>query len=98
MKYYICRRGKPDFVCNADSAADAIVLFWMAEKETPKASYRIHEGRRRKSRVFSSAVAYWRLSVSMRSALTAVLRETTSEEQFNEFCETVITVADLLGE
>ncbi len=97
MKVYICRRGKSDFVVNAPTIADAIICYWMATKETPRASYRIHHGRRRRSRVVSSAVAFWRLEARLQGPLYDVLQETTTDSQFNEFCEIAVQAASLLG-
>lgn len=97
MKVYLCRRGRPDFVVDAPTVADAIIAYWMASGETPKASYRIHFGRRRKTRVVSSAIAYWALGQNMRSALYEVLEETATEKQFHSFCEHAVTAAELLG-
>lgn len=97
MKLYITRRGKSDFIVDAPTVADAIVSYWIATGETPKPSYRVHEGRRRKTRVVSSAVAYWALEPDMRSALSAVIRETATQSQIDQFNDTVITAADLLG-
>jgi hypothetical protein len=97
MKVYITRRGQADFVVDAPTIADAIVSFWFASKETPKASYRIHSGRRRKTRVVSSAIAYWRLDEDMRSSLYNVLEENATERQFTNFCEHAVTAGSLLG-
>ena len=97
MKVYITRRGKTDFVVDADTIGDAIVSYWYATKEMPKPSYRVHSGRRRKSRVVSSAVAYWRLDSDMRSSLYDVLEATTTDSQFENFCEHAVTAGTLLG-
>lgn len=97
MKVYITRRGRPDFICDCPTIADGIVTYWKATAETPKASYRIHEGRRRRSRVVSAAVAYWSLGADMRTLLSAVIRETATQSQIDTFNETVITAAELLG-
>ena len=97
MKLYITRRGQPDFVVECDSIADGIVRYWFATGATPKPTYRVHFGRRRTSRVVSSAICYWYLAAAMRGPLYAVLEETTSESQFSEFCETAIEAANLLG-
>jgi hypothetical protein len=97
MKVYICRRGKPDFVCHADTVADAIICLWLVTRELPKASYRVHFGRRRQSRTVSSAVAYWRLDDEMRSRLYDVLESTSTETQFGDFCEIAVQAALLLG-
>jgi hypothetical protein len=98
MKVYLLRRGKPDFVCHAPTIAAAIICYWFATKELPKPSYRVHFGRRRQSRVVSSAVAYWRLDDDMRSKLYDVLEANSTEKQFNEFCELTIQAAELLGQ
>jgi len=97
MKIYVCRRGKSDFVCHADTIADAIICYWLATKETPKASYRVHFGRRRQAKTISSAVAFWRLSVAMRSALCDVLKERSTADVYMTFCEQVLEVSRLLG-
>jgi len=97
MKVYIVRRGHPDFAVDAPTIADAIVIYWMTTKETPKASYRVHHGRRRQSKNISSAVAYWRLDAKLKSRLFAVLEETATEKQFTKFCDTAVQAASLLG-
>ena len=97
MKYYICRRGKPDFVCQAPTMADAIVTYWLVTKELPKPHYRIHEGRRRQSKVITSAAAYWHLNVDMQTALADVMEETLPEKQYTEFCEQVVNIGRILG-
>jgi len=91
------RRGKPDFVCHAPTIADAIICYWFATGATPKPSYRVHFGRRRKAKVVSAAIAYWSLRSDMRSSLCQVIKETTTPQQFNEFCEITIQAAELLG-
>ena len=96
MKHYIQRTGQPDFVCIARTAADALILLWLATGEIPQASYRVHQGRKRKSRVVSSAVAYWRLNVEMQAALIDVLEETLPEKQYTEFCEQVVNIGRIL--
>ena len=97
MKHYICRRGKPDFVCQAATVADAIILLWFAEREMPRASYRVHQGRRRKARTISSAVTFWRIRTDLREPLFDVLQEVCSKAQFSEFCTHAVTAASLLG-
>lgn len=97
MKVYITRRGRPDFVVDAPTIADAIIAYWLATGETPKPSYRVHFGRRRKSRIVSSAIAYWALESDMRSVLSQVIRETATQSQIDQFNETVIITAELLG-
>ena len=97
MKLYICCRGKSDFVVDAPTIAAGIVSYWMTTGETPRPEYRVHFGRRWKSRVVSSAVAYWALESDMRSALSAVIRETATQSQIDQFNENVITAAELLG-
>ena len=97
MKVYICRRGKPDFVCQADNIADAIVMLWTITSELPQASYRVHFGRRRKSRVVSSAVAYWQLNAGMKRALYDVLESNSTESQFTDFCNNAVEAGSLLG-
>ena len=92
MKFYICRRGKPDFVCQAPTVADAIEKLWYVTQELPKASYRIHQGMRRQSKVVSSAVAFWRLNAGMQEALVDVLKVSTSEDRFVEFCQNVVRI------
>ena len=96
MKFYICRRGKPDFVCQAPTMADSIVIFWLATLETPKPNYRIHEGVKRKSRVVSSALAYWLLSIDMQTALADVMEATLPEKQYSEFCEQAVNIGRIL--
>jgi len=90
MKVYITRAGRSDFVCQAATVADAIMLLWWVERETPLARYRIHHGQRKQTRVVSSAVVFWRLSVRFQDLLTAVMRETISRKQFNHFCENIL--------
>jgi hypothetical protein len=97
MKIYICRRGRPDFVCHADTVGDAIVMLWMTTKETPRASYRVHFGRRRQAKTISAAVAYWRLSARLRGPLYDVLEETATDSQFTEFCDIAVQAGSLLG-
>jgi len=97
MKVYICRRGRPDFICQSPTVADAIITYWLATGETPKASYRVHHGRKRQARRVSSAIAYWRLGDVMRSRLYDVLQETATDSQFNEFCEIAVQAGSLLG-
>ena len=97
MKTYIIRRGQPDFVTDAKTIADSIIALWMTTGETPKASYRVHHGRRRQARTVSSAVAYWRLSASLQGPLYAVLEENSTDKQFTEFCDTAVQAAALLG-
>ena len=97
MKHYITRAGKPDFVCQAPTVADAIILFWMVEREIPAASYRVHQGKRRKARTVSSAVCFWRIHSDLRSPLYDVLRETSTEAAFTEFCEITVTIGLILG-
>ena len=97
MKHYICRPEKPDFVCNARTVADAIVLFWFAEREMPEASYRVHQGRRRKARTVSSAVTFWRIHTDLREPLYDILQEVSSKKQFDDFCTNVTTIGKLLG-
>ena len=96
MKFYICRRGKPDFVCQAPTMADSIVIFWLATLETPKPNYRIHQGRRRQSKVITSAAAYWRLSIELQTALADVLEATLPEQTYSEFCEQAVAIGRLL--
>ena len=96
MKFYICRRGKPDFVCQAPTMADSIITLWLITKELPKPNYRIHEGVKRKSRVVSSALAYWHLNVEMQAALADVLEATLPEKQYTEFCEQVVNIGRIL--
>jgi hypothetical protein len=57
----------------------------------------VHFGRRRQSRVVSSAIAYWQLSVEMRSALVAVIEEQSTPQQYRDYCEIIITAGHLLG-
>jgi len=90
MKVYITRAGRSDFVCQAATVADAIMLLWWVTRETPLARYRIHHGQRKQTRVVSSAVAFWCLSVLFQDLLTDVLRETTTRKQFKFFCENII--------
>ena len=97
MKYYICRRGKPDFVCQAQHVTDAIIIYWLATLETPKPNYQIHQGRRRQSKVITSAAAYWRLNVEMQAALADVLEATLPEQTYTEFCEQVVNIGRILG-
>jgi len=97
MKIYVTRRGREDFVCHADTIGDAIVMFWLATGETPRASYRVHYGRRRQAKTISSAIAFWLLGDDMRSRLYDVLQETTTDSQFNEFCEIAVQAGSLLG-
>ena len=96
MKHYIQRTGQPDFVCIARTAADALILLWLATGEIPQASYRVHQGRKRKSRVVSSALAYWRLSIELQTALADVLEATLPEKQYTEFCEQVVNIGRIL--
>ena len=96
MKVYICRRGQADFVTDVPTVGAAIVRFWMATGELPRASYRIHHGRRRQSRVVSSAVGYWLLSVEMQPILRGVIAEVSSTSQYEQFCEHIITAGTLL--
>ena len=97
MKYYICRPGKQDFVCMAPTMADAIITLWLITKELPKPNYRIHEGRRRQSKVITSAAAYWHLNVDMQTALADVMEETLPEKQYTDFCEQVVNIGRILG-
>ena len=97
MKFYIARRGQADFICNARTTADAIVTYWLATREIPEASYRVHHGRRRKARTVSSAVCFWRIHSDLRSPLYDVLRETSTEAAFTEFCEITVTIGLILG-
>ena len=97
MKYYICRPEKPDFVCNARTVADAIVLFWFAEREMPEASYRVHQGRLSEARTVSSAVTFWRIPSDLRSPLYDVLRENSTAAAFTEFCEITVSLGLILG-
>jgi len=90
MKFYILRPGQSDFVCQASSVADAIILFWWVTQETPLAKYRIHQGKRKHIRVVTPAVAFWHLSRQFQDLLTDVMRETATRNQFNHFCENVI--------
>jgi hypothetical protein len=96
LKVYIRNRGQIDYVTDAPTVADAIVRFWQVTREIPKPSYRVHFGRKRQSRVVSSAVCYWILENDMRRALSAVIQETTSTEKYLAFCETVIHAGTLL--
>jgi hypothetical protein len=97
VKHYITRAGKPDFVCNARTTADAIVLYWQATREIPQASYRVHQGRRRKARTVSSAVTFWRIHTDLREPLYDILRETSTEAAFTEFCEITVSIGLILG-
>ena len=97
MKVYIIRRGQADFVVSAPTIADAIVIYWMTTKETPKASYRVHHGRRRQAKTISSAVAYWRLSASLQGPLYDVLEANATDKQFTKFCDHAVTAGSLLG-
>jgi len=97
MKVYICRRGRPDFICQSPTVADAIITYWLATGETPKASYRVHHGRRRQARRVSSAIAYWRLGEGMRSLLCDVLKEQSTADAYAAFCEQVLEASRLLG-
>jgi len=90
MKFYIVQPGQSDFVCQASSVADAIILFWWVTQETPRANYSLHHGQRKQIRVVSSAVAFWHLSLQFQDLLTDVMRETATRNQFNHFCENVI--------
>jgi|AntAceMinimDraft_5_1070358.scaffolds.fasta_scaffold53638_2 hypothetical protein len=93
MKYYIERDDKNDFVCQARSAGEAIVMVWFAEKETPLSKYRIHQGQQQKSKTVSAAEAYWVLSLELRPALTAVLQETCDEFEFVKYCQNVLEIS-----
>ncbi len=97
MKYYICRPGQADFVCIARTTADAIVTYWLATREIPEASYRVHHGRRRKARTVSSAVCFWRIHIDLRSPLYDILQEVSSKKQFDDFCTNVNTIGKILG-
>ena len=97
MKYYICRPGKQDFVCQAQHVTDAIIIYWLATLETPKPNYQIHQGRRRQSKVITSAAAYWHLNVDMQTALADVMEETLPEKQYTDFCEQVVNIGRILG-
>lgn len=97
MKHYIERPGAPDFVCQAESVADAIVLLWLAERETPQASYRVHQGRKREARTVSTAITFWRIDTDLRPLLREVLREVSTKAQFNIFCTHAVEAAALLG-
>jgi hypothetical protein len=97
VKYYIARRGQADFICNARTTADAIFRLWLATREIPQASYRVHQGRRRKARTVSSAVTFWRIPSDLRSPLYDILRETSTEAAFTEFCEITVTIGLILG-
>lgn len=97
MKLYIVRRGHPDFVVDAQNVGDGIIKFWQSTRELPKASYRVHHGRRRQGRQVSAAVAYWLLSIEMRPLLRGVIEETATASQYQEFCENITTAGTLLG-
>ena len=97
MKHYITRAGKPDFVCQAPTVADGIIMFWMVEREIPAASYRVHQGRRRKARTVSSAVTFWRIHTDLREPLYDILQEVSSKKQFDDFCTNVNTIGKILG-
>ena len=97
MKYYICRPGQADFVCIARTTADAIVTYWLATRDIPEASYRVHHGRRRKARTVSSAVCFWRIHIDLRSPLYDILQEVSSKKQFDDFCTNVNTIGKILG-
>ena len=96
MKTYICRRGLPDFVVDAPNVGDAIIRFWQATRELPRASYRVHHGRRRQGRTISSAVAYWLLALEMRPLLRGVIEENATPSQYQQFCEHITTAGTLL--
>jgi hypothetical protein len=97
VKHYITRDGHPDFVCQAPTVADAIIMFWMVEREIPDASYRVHQGKRRKARTVSSAVCFWRIHTSLREPLYDILQEVSSRKQFDDFCTNVNTIGKILG-
>jgi hypothetical protein len=97
VKHYITRAGKPDFVCQARTTADAIVSLWLATREIPQASYRVHQGRRRKARTVSSAVTFWRIHTDLREPLYDILQEVSSKKQFDDFCTNVTTIGKILG-
>jgi hypothetical protein len=97
MKHYITRPGHPDFVCQAATVADAIILFWLVERETPRASYRVHQGRLSEARTVSAAVTFWRIRTDLREPLFDALQEVSSKKQFTEFCTNAITIGKLLG-
>ena len=97
MKHYITRAGKPDFVCQAPTVADGIIMFWMVEREIPAASYRVHQGRLSEARTVSSAVTFWRIHTDLREPLYDILQEVSSKKQFDDFCTNVTTIGKLLG-
>ena len=80
----------------APTMADAIVIYWLATLETPKPNYQIHQGRRRQSKVITSAAAYWRLNVEMQAALADVMEATLPEKQYSEFCEQAVNIGRIL--
>ena len=96
MKVYITRRGQADYVVDAPTVGAAIVRFWLATGELPRASYRIHHGRRRQGRTISSAVAYWILASEMQPILRGVIQETATTSQYEQFCDHIITAGTLL--
>jgi hypothetical protein len=95
MKVYITRRGLPDFVVDAPNVGAGIVRLWMTG-EQPRATYRVHHGRRRQGRTISSAVAYWLLASEMRPLLRDVIEENSSPSQYQQFCENITTAGTLL--
>jgi hypothetical protein len=97
VKIYICRRGRPDFVCHAPTIGDGLILFWVATKETPKPSYRVHHGRRRQAKTISAAVAFWKLDDDMKWLLLEILKDESSADVYTAFCNDVITAGALLG-
>ena len=97
MKTYIIRDGQPDFVCIAPTIADALILMWYRTGETPRASYRVHAGRRCQAWPVSVAITFWRLPADMRAVLADVIQETSTQGQADEFAELVLTSARLLG-
>ena len=97
MKYYIARRGQADFICNARTTADAIFLLWLATREIPQASYRVHQGRLSEARTVSSAVTFWRIHTDLREPLYDILQEVSSKKQFDDFCTNVTTIGNILG-
>jgi hypothetical protein len=96
MKLYICRRGLPDFVVDAPNVGAGIIAFWNATRELPRASYRVHHGRRRQGRTISSAVAYWLLASEMQPLLRGVIEENATPSQYQQFCENITTAGQLL--
>ncbi len=96
MKVYICRRGQPDFVVDAPNVGAGIIAFWNATRELPRASYRVHHGRRRQGRTISSAVAYWLLASEMQPLLRGVIEQSTTASQYQMFCEHIIIAGQLL--